>query len=593
MEPAPTPESDILPPATDAAIAPENSALPETQQPPEATAQEIPVEQEPLPAATAAQDPTNTLSPAMIDAEISETALLAMGFSYLNRGVRGLEAARDSAQSLRKDYEKAIRKHRNVKLAALAVESLLMAFYGYGAVEHYTGYKGTTAAMVTNSAISGGISVTRASVQYGLMKRGEEAFKAGDKARGMVFTGIGLSLALINSLFVAAGFANKYVMQEQNVATHELDKIAAAEAKIHEAKATEAARINAGIDALDKKLSEVRSGTGDPRIASIESQMNRLGAEIDQIRNHPSFNDGRETEWDRTARTDMNNKSALIDKLAEQKTEILQNPSSGMSAEQRQMLEATTQQRLALNAEIAALDERFRSQFDAQRVSRQLWESKLVGASSSGNDSFSALVHNPTILIEALANVAAISVANWWAATEGHKQEIIQDILTAKPDDPWAEDGQEKAPPASGRTFMGYDYSKNDMFHLRNEARINSLAKMIGNPEAMRAEMRTEIIAQHGKMVELLHASHDRMTENEYKERLGKVNDAFKRALELIEDDSILQEIRLVASTRPQEIKVEDAKIPVFDDPEDPKFKALPSGAQFKTKQDGTLRVKL
>lgn len=527
---------------------------------------------------------------------ITEATLMAMGLSYLNQGARSLEAAHETAKTLRAEYNKAANRHMAVKLTALAAEALLMAYYGYGAIEHYTGFKDGTKAVAINSAISGGISVTRAAVQYGLMKRGEECFKAGDKTRGWIFTGIGIGLAAINSIFVAVGFADKYVKQEQGVASSELDKIAAAEAKIHEEKAGVAARINSEIDALDKKLAAVRDGASDPRIAAIEAQMKRLEGEIDGIRNHPNFNDGKETEWDRTARVDMTRKEGQVDGLAKQKENILATAGTNLTPEQQQMVTATTQQRLQLNKDLQDLETRYQPQIEAIRTSRKLWEARL-GAAAEGTDSFSALGSNPTILVEALANVAAISVCNWWAAQEGYKEEVIRDILAgAAVKDPWAKKGADEAVAAKAgtKTFMGYDTGATPLEHMHNQHQIEAFVRSVDNAEAMRVELQAEVTRQYGKMVKMLHDNRDTLKADEYSERLASVGEAYKRSLDILKGDAILEDITRVMSKKPPAAPLTASpKIPEFEDPEDPAFAALPSGRQFKVKGNKDVMVKL
>jgi hypothetical protein len=523
--------------------------------------------------------------------EVSGATMLNDALSHVHNGVRNIEAARSSGYKLRDEYKKKANNHRNAKIAALAAETVLMAFYGYGAVEHYTGYKGSTTAVVANGAVSGGISVIRASVQYGLMKRGEEALKAGNKARGMLFTGIGLGLATINALFVAVGFAEKYIVQEQGSAGAELEKLSTAESGVHTAKSVEVDRINAEINALDEKIAAIRSGSGDPRLVEIDNQMQRIAAETDVIRNHPNFNDGRETEWDRTARTDMNRNNALLDNLSEQKNEILRTSGSNLTAEQQQMLDATTEQRLKLNQQIKDLDDRFSPQIEALQTSRKLWEAKLSGAAEAGN-SWGALKSNPTILIEALANVAAVSVANWWAATEGHKQEMAENILSGTADDPWAAvkpAGKEQDTP---QTFAGYNYAADAMYHLEHQAILDSISRMLGNDEALRLELKLEISRQHAKFVHLLNAAYDEMPESEYKQQLKEINTARNKALNFADrSTTLLEKIRLVTADAEKYGTVEEAKIPVFKDAHDKKFQKLEKGKIFKT-PDGQIRVK-
>src|SRR5262249_36974183 len=161
-----------------------------------------------------------------------------------------------------------------------------------------------------------------------------------------------------------------------------------------------------------------------------ESQMKRVADEIDAIRNNPNFNDGKETEWDRVARRDMATKSDLLNKLETQKEDYLHNAAGNLTPEQQRMMDENTARRATLAEDIKQLDARFAPQLDALKTSRRLWETKLGGAAEA-TGGFQALMKDPTILIEALANVAAISVANWWAATEGYKQEVVSSILNA------------------------------------------------------------------------------------------------------------------------------------------------------------------
>ena len=560
-----------------------------------AAAVAAPIEAGAKPAAAPVLAPVAIAAPVIEEPHtVTEVTFMARGMDHLNTGVRGLEAAHQAALTLRKEYEKAAKKHRNIKLAALAAESLLMAYYGYGAIEHYTGLKGSTTAVVANSAVSGGISATRAGVQYGLMKRGEEAFHEGNKTRGMTFVGVGLGLALINALFVAVGFANKYVTQEQEAASHKLNEFSQQEAHVHAEKDAATQRITHEIDDLDKKIADLRSGTGDPRIAAIEGQMKRVAAEIDAIRNNPNFNDGKETEWDRVARVDMAKKSDLLNKLETQKEDYLHNAAGNLTPEQVKMMEANTARRATLDEEIKQLDQRFAPQLDALKTSRKLWEAKLGGAAEA-TGGFQALYKDPTILIEALANVAAISVSNWWAATEGYKQEVVSRILTGDAEDPWAAKKEAEKPASKNppRTFMGYDFAAESIHHMQNEPQLTSLLKALGNPESMQVELKAEISRQHQDMVKTLEQAGSQLNTEEYKERLSQLNGAYMRAMKLVNDEDTVLEIKRVlkaalpANAAPAAV----SEVPTFKSPDDPAFKSLPNGAPFKTK-NGQLRIK-
>jgi hypothetical protein len=539
---------------------------------------------------------------------VSEATFLAMGLAYLNRGARNLEAARDMGAELRKQYENTAKRHRNVRLAALTAETVLMAYYGYGAIEHYTGMKEGIGAAAANSAISGGISATRAGVQYGLMKRSEECFEDGEKSRGMMFMGIGLSLAVINSLFVAIGFANKYVVQEQGHAAEALSKLSAEEAKVHAAKTAATEQLNREIAELDKKIGAIRSGASDPRISAIEEQSKRLSAEVDGIRNHPNFNDGKETEWDRAARRDMASKEAQIEKLGQDKNTLLMQAGTNLTPDQQQMLDANMRQRLALNEQVRDLDKRFKPQLDDLANSRKLFETRLSSVSNNA-EGFAAL-GNMTILIESMANVAAISVANWYAAQVGHKEDVVRGILAGDaPKDPWAKKGAQSPgtptpefnksapaqPPSAEQVFMGYDCGAGALAHMRNEQQLNAMSKVLGNAEAMRSELRAEVTRQYGKMVKMLHENRDTLAADEYAGRLSAVGGAYKNALDVLADDEILIEISKIMTDKPEAPKkplTGEVNIPVFENPDDPKYKTLPSGRQFKT-PDGQIRVKL
>lgn len=531
---------------------------------------------------------------------VSETILMATGMAYLNYGARNLEAAHASGNALRKEYTKAMHRHKATKFMALAAESLLMAYYGYGAIEHYSGLKGTTEAVAINSAISGGISVTRAGVQYGLMKRGEEAFQAGNKSRGMVFTSIGIGLAMVNSLFVAVGFANKYVTQEQGTASLELDKIAADERTIIAHKTNDTTRLTAEITELDKQIAHLKTGSNSTTLAQIEADIKKYTDDLNSLLNDPRYDDSRMTDWDRTAKANMERDNNFIADLSRQKEHLLQQPAT-LTTDEQKLLDTTMHRREEIAQEIKALDTRYQPQMEALKLSRHLWLSKLGGASSSGGDSFSALAHNPTILIEALANVAAISVSNWWAATEGHKQELAQAALAGIPkDDPWAANGNKKPAPVqdNSKVFMGYDCGADNMTHLRNEKQLEALSKILNNPDTMRAELQAEITRQYTGMVSYLHGKKDSLEENEYLSRLNNVNTSYQKALDILKDDSILEEIskvtamdaKAIAQARDAVDKSDD-KTPTFTTPNDRNFKNLPAGALFKT-AEGSLRVK-
>ncbi|MDE1153699.1 MAG: hypothetical protein PW788_14280 [Micavibrio sp.] len=534
-----------------------------------------------------------------IDANmVSETILMAAGMAYLNSGARNLEAAQASGTALRKEYTKAIKRHQSTKFMALAAESLLMAYYGYGAIEHYSGLTGTTQAVAVNSAISGGISVTRAGVQYGLMKRGEEAFQTGDKTRGMVFTSIGIGLAMVNALFVAVGFANKYVTQEQGSASHELEKIAADERAVVAHKANDTTRLTAEITEMDKQIAHLKTGSNGAALTQIEADIKKYTDDLNSLLNDPRYDDNRLTDWDRTAKVNMDRDNNFIASLTHQKEQMLQQPAS-LTADEKKLLDTAMQRRDEIANEIKALDERYQPQLEALKLSRHLWLSKLGGASSSGGDSFSALAHNPTILIEALANVAAISVSNWWAATEGHKQEIAQAALSGiAKDDPWAANKPAAAANGNSKVFMGYDCAADNLTHLRNEKQLDALSKTLNNPESMRAELQAEITRQYTGMVTYLNGRKDGITEDEYLTRLNNVNGSYQKAMDILKDDTILVEIskvtsmdtKAIAQARDAAVKSED-KTPVISSPNDASFKKLSVGAQFKT-PDGVLRVK-
>ena len=548
--------------------------------------------------ASAVNENTTWLAGAIDANMVSETILMATGMAYLNSGARNLEAAQASGSALRKEYTKAIKRHQSTKFMALAAESLLMAYYGYGAIEHYSGLTGTTEAVAVNSAISGGISVTRAGVQYGLMKRGEEAFQQGDKTRGMVFTSIGIGLAMVNALFVAVGFANKYVTQEQGSASHELDKIAADERAVVAHKANDTTRLTAEITDLDKEIARLKTGSNGAALAQVEADIKKYTDDLNSLLNDPRYDDNRLTDWDRTAKTNMDRDNNFIASLTHQKEQILVQPAN-LTVDEKKLLDTAMQRRDEIAHEIKALDERYEPQLEALKLSRHLWLSKLGGASSSGGDSFSALAHNPTILIEALANVAAISVSNWWAATEGHKQEIAQAALSGiAKDDPWA--ANKKTPAANGnsKVFMGYDCAADNLTHLRNEKQLEALSKTLNNPESMRAELQAEITRQYTGMVTYLNGRKDGITEDEYLTRLNNVNGSYQKAMDILKDDSILEEIskvtsmdaKALAQARDAAVKSGD-KTPVISDPNDASFRKLSVGAKFKT-PDGVLRVK-
>jgi hypothetical protein len=287
----------------------------------------------------------------------------------------------------------------------------------------------------------------------------------------------------------------------------------------------------------------------------------------------------------------MTKKSDLLNRLEGQKEDYLHNAAGNLTPEQTKLMEANTARRAELESEIKDLDKRFAPQLDALRTSRKMYEVKLSGAAEAAGG-FGALVKDPTILIEALANVAAISVANWWAATEGYKQEVVTNILNGDADDPWGKKENEKTRKNPPRTFLGYDFAAESIDHLRNEPQLKSLLNALGNPEAMKIEMKAEISRLHTKMVGSLEENGAQLGAEEYKERLSNLNGSYQRAMKLVDDeDTILEIRRVLKAALPSTASAQAVEVPTFKSPSDPAFKNLPNGAPFKTK-DGQLRIK-
>ncbi len=189
---------------------------------------------------------------------------------------------------------------------------------------------------------------------------------------------------------------------------------------------------------------------------------------------------------------------------------------------------------------------------------------------------------------------AGISIANWAAAHQGQKQEEFEHILAGKADNPWA--NQKKAndndPLASdfgaaskpAQMFMGYNFAADRSESLRNESQINVMANALKNPEAMRIELRSELTRQHGKMVAVLNEQFAQLPEDLYVQRLNAINAAYQQAAEAVEGHEVLAQLEDLISS--------ESAVPTFEDPNDPAFKALPSGKQFKT-PDGKIMLKV
>jgi|TARA_R110002126_G_scaffold279836_1_gene426927 hypothetical protein len=539
---------------------------------------------------------TNTgLTNAVASGMVSKKSLIALGMDHLNRGAQNTYAAQKDASELRKNYEKAARRHRNAKWSMLAAEAGIMGVFSYDMIEDWTGLSGTTEAIATNTALTGGVAGLRAYVQYEMMKRGEDSLKKGKKIQGYMFSAIGLAIAAANAIFVAHGFGKRSIEQTQEIALVELDQISGQQAEIFSEKTIAQDGINASIDALDQKILEIQSGARDPSIAALDEEMQRLKQEIQDMNNHESFNDGKVTEQDRIIRKEIARNSAELNSLSTRKAELLSNVGTNMKPEVQRMFEATTNQRLDLDQQIQNLDERYKPQMDALQASRNVWEAKLTSATSGGDDVFKAMYNNPVTLLEGVVMGAGISIANWAAAHQGQKQEEFEHILSGEPEDPWAAQKKESAVDdllspsfnASSQpvqVFMGHSFSKDRSEHLRNEAHVNALAQALKNPEAMRIELCSEISRQHGKMVAVLNQQFAQLPEDLYVQRLNTINAAYQDALEAVEGHDVIAQLEDLISSA-------DIDIPTFTDPDDPELMALPTGAQFKT-PDGALRLK-
>ena len=542
-------------------------------------------------AQTVASNPL--LTNAVASGMVTDKSLISMGLDHLNRGMQNIHAAQKDAGELRKSYEKAARKHRNAKWGLLTAESALMGVFSYDMIEDWTGLQGTPQATATNVALTGGLAGLRAYVQYEMMKRGEDALKKGNKISGYFFSVIGLAIAAANAVFVAHGFGKRSIEQTQELAMVKLDEISDQQAGIFQEKTAEQTQINQAIDDLDAKILEIQSGARDPAITAIDEEMQRLEERLAEIRDHENNNDGKYDWWDKQALIDSEKYSQRVAELAEQKKALLSDIGNNMSPSMQKMFDATTNQRLDLDKQIAGLDERYGPQLDALQASRGVWEAKLENSTSAGDNVLKAMTNNPITLLEGVVMGAGISIANWAAAHQGQKQEELEMILSGEPDNPWSGQSNDNDPlcgksfnksAAPAQMFLGYNFAGSQADHLRNEAHINALAESLNNPEAMRTELRAEVQRQHGKMVEVLNQQFSNLPEALYVQRLEAINTAFAGALEAVNSNDVLAHIEdLVMSAQ--------TSIPTFDDPNDPALAKLPVGAQFKT-PDGTLRLK-
>lgn len=539
---------------------------------------------------------------------ITDQTLITAGMDHLNRGIQNIHAAQRSAVELRKSYEQVAKRASTGKVACLLAESMLMTYFGYGAVEHYTGFKGTTEAVAANAGISGAISVTRAYTQYRLMKRGEEAFAQGNRLSGSFFTAAGISLAALNCVFVAMGFAVKYGMEEQELAMTELKALTTEEASVHEAKAAEQTRLNSEISNLDAKIQEIKSGAKDPAIDALQTEIERLQGEINTIRDHDNNNDGKYTSWDKQAQIDINNYQQQISELSQERTELLSKIGTALPAEQQNLLDATIKQRLSLDKQIDELDARFAPQLDALKASRSVWETKLANVTGAGGDALQTLLNNRDAAIEGTANIAALSVANWVAALQGHKQDVVRDILAGTADEPWQDDKTRaklatkmeqafKKSNVQNQRFLGYTFTPSRTDHLMDESYIGELAEALKNPERLRAELKMEIARQHGQMIETLNSRFKGLDKTQYQLRLDTINNAYKEALTAADCDDILDTIDQLVSGEQSSATVtaraqQDDTLPVIESPKDPAYRKLRKGESFMN-GDGQLMRKL
>ncbi|MAH05765.1 MAG: hypothetical protein CL561_09420 [Alphaproteobacteria bacterium] len=537
-----------------------------------------------------------TLTNAVASGVVTKETLLTLGMDHLNRGAQNVYSAQKDAVELRTSYEKAARQHGRAKWAMLAAETTIMGVFSYDMIEDWNGFADPTSAeaIAANTALTGGVAGLRAYVQYEMMKRGEDALKKGQKIQGALFSAIGLAIAAANAIFVTYGFGKRSIEQTQDIAMAELDQISDKQAEIFSEKTAAQEEINKSIDALDQKILEIQSGARDPSITAVDEEMQRLEKEIQNLNNDPAFSDGRETEADRIIRKEIARNSAELNNLSQRKAELLSNVGKNLSPEMQRMFEATTNQRLDLDEQIKTLDTRYKPQLDALQASRNVWEAKLASATSGGDDVFKAMFNNPIVLLEGVVMGAGISIANWAAAHQGQKQEEFEHILAGKADNPWA--NQKKAndndPLASdfgaaskpAQMFMGYNFAADRSESLRNESQINVMANALKNPEAMRIELRSELTRQHGKMVAVLNEQFAQLPEDLYVQRLNAINAAYQQAAEAVEGHEVLAQLEDLISS--------ESAVPTFEDPNDPAFKALPSGKQFKT-PDGKIMLKV
>lgn len=530
--------------------------------------------------------------PAM-PAGLSEELFLSSAWTHVSTGSQKIVSAFEKANHLAKGYRDEAKTHRNRKWLALMGESLFMAFYGYGAMEHFTGQKGTYQAVAVNAGLSGSLSAFRAWAQYNMMKEGEASFSKGKTARGVGFLGVGLFFAGLHAAFIGTAFADKYIVEEQALAQSELETLFNEEQALFEEQSRAVAAVNLEIAEMDDKITELKAGNKDPRIEAMNAEIDKLQARIDELDAHPRNNDGKWDRLDRIAEENKIESQARISDLTDTKLKLLAQIGEGLPPEQQAMVDAAMEQRGMIVEKLNSVNERFQSQFDALNASRSIWENKLESVSQL-TDSFDALMNNGKIALEAAASCGVVCIANWVAGVKANKQEKLQQILSGVPDDPWAEDdGQPKGD--LGKEFMGYAYDASDLYHLQHKTELNALLQTkMGNPEAIRIEMREEVGRLHASMVENLNQNKlDGIIDgDEYNQQLDSINTAYSAAIDSLKKDETLYEITRVMTDVPKGSIVDDhlIDVPVFENETDSGFDQHPVGGRFQTPgEDGQL----
>lgn len=522
---------------------------------------------------------------------VSPSTLTAMGMNHLNVGIRELEGTLSTVEDMRKHYQKELRRTGYGKFAGLLAETTLMTFFGYSSVENFTGLQGSSTAVAANTSISGGISAVRAGVGYVLMKNSEEAFAKGNKWRGIGFLSMGIGLATLHAVFVALGFAGDYAEEARDDARAKLSGIADDREEILTEMNAERSVIRAQIEAIDARVEEIRSGAASTTIADIDAEIARLEQANVDIANEPVFNDGRETEGDRRARAQLDENSRNITRLRAEKIELLSNPEDLLSNEQRAILDSNMQRRNALIAEEAAVEARFAPDLNSLETSRQVHDAKLSAVSTNNN--WEVMLNNKEVLIEGAANVAAITIVNWCAATFGHKQDEIKALLNGQRSNPWRfkKKGDEQTQETElARDFMGYNFAQERDQHVINAKRLEELKAAIREPEALKTEMLGAMQTYYGTLLEMLHDAQEagKISDELYQTRLDALNKAYENAVDSVSKGDLLERIEQLIITKktPDNTK----ELPIIESPKDPRFKKLEINALFLTPDGEIMR---